>query len=79
MQKLISILGIIAECVKRIINKQSFPLILGGDHSISIGTIAGISTSCKNLGVIWFDAHPDVNIPETSITGSIYGMPLAVN
>lgn len=69
----------IEETVRKISLKNSFHLILGGDHSIAIGTIAGISSFYKNLGVIWFDAHADVNIPETSITGSVYGMPLAIN
>lgn len=65
--------------VRKLCINAKFPLILGGDHSISIATIAGISSFYKNLGVIWFDAHADVNTPETSISGSIYGMPLAVN
>ena len=69
----------IEETVRKIGLKNGFPLILGGDHSIAIGTIAGISSFYKNLGVIWFDAHADVNTPETSITGSVYGMPLAIN
>ncbi|MDE5413265.1 arginase [Alkalihalobacterium chitinilyticum] len=59
--------------------EQSFPLILGGDHSISIGSIAGISQRHHNLGVIWYDAHPDLNTEETSPSGNIHGMPLAVN
>lgn len=59
--------------------EESFPLILGGDHSISIGSIAGISQRHKNLGVIWYDAHPDLNTDETSPSGNIHGMPLAVN
>mgnify|MGYP000956167763 FL=1 len=65
--------------VSNIISENYFPLILGGDHSISIGTISGIAKHYKNLGVIWYDAHVDLNTPETTITGSIYGMPLAVN
>lgn len=69
----------IASTIRKTITMGHFPLILGGDHSISIGTIAGISPFYQNLGVIWFDAHADVNTPETSPTGSIYGMPLAVN
>lgn len=65
--------------VSSAISDNYFPLILGGDHSISIGTICGISKHYKNLGVIWYDAHADLNTPETTITGSIYGMPLAIN
>lgn len=56
-----------------------FPLVLGGDHSIAIGTIAGISRHYKNLGVIWYDAHGDINTEETTPSGNIHGMPLAVS
>lgn len=69
----------ISELLSSVVTKNYFPLILGGDHSISIGTISGISRHYENLGVIWYDAHADLNTPETTITGSIYGMPLAVN
>lgn len=61
------------------ISKRSFPLVLGGDHSIAIGTIAGVLQHQKNLGVIWFDAHGDINTPETSPSGNIHGMPVAVS
>lgn len=67
------------EKVAEIIREDAFPLILGGDHSISIGTLASIGEKYKNLGVIWYDAHGDLNIPETSPSGNIHGMPLAVN
>ena len=53
------------------------PLFLGGDHSISIGTIGGI-THDSPAGVIWIDAHGDFNIPEASPSGNIHGMPVAV-
>lgn len=60
-----------------------FPIVMGGDHSIAIGTIAGLSSfykkQGKKLGVVWVDAHADMNTPETSPTGNIHGMPLAVN
>lgn len=56
-----------------------FPLVLGGDHSIAIGTIAGVLQHKKNLGVIWFDAHGDINTAETSPSGNIHGMPVAVS
>jgi arginase len=55
------------------------PLILGGDHSIAIGSIAGIAANCNNLGVIWFDAHADLNTADTSPSGNIHGMSLAVS
>ncbi|MCI2455246.1 arginase family protein, partial [Listeria monocytogenes] len=57
----------------------SFPLILGGDHSIAIGTLAGVAKHYENLGVIWYDAHGDLNTEETSPSGNIHGMPLAVS
>ncbi|WP_323703963.1 arginase [Mammaliicoccus sp. Dog046] len=56
----------------------NFPLILGGDHSLSIGSIAGISKHYENLGVIWYDAHGDLNTLDSSPSGNIHGMPLRV-
>jgi arginase len=56
---------------------------LGGDHSIAIGSIAGIAAMCrkqkKRLGVLWIDAHGDLNTPETTPSGNIHGMPLAAS
>ena len=53
-----------------------FPLVLGGDHSLSVGSIRGAAKH-KKLGVIWVDAHADFNTPETTPSGNIHGMPLA--
>jgi arginase len=57
------------------------PLLLGGDHSLSAGSVAGISTAVAadggKLGLVWLDAHADINTPETSETGNIHGMPVA--
>lgn len=61
------------------IQKGRFPLVLGGDHSIAIGTIAGVAKHYKRLGVIWFDAHGDLNTADTSPSGNIHGMPLAAS
>ena len=69
----------LAEKVDEIIQSKSFPLVLGGDHSLAIGTLAGVSKHYKNLGVIWYDAHGDLNTAETSPSGNIHGMPLAVS
>jgi arginase len=55
-----------------------FPIFLGGDHSISIGTVSGVARSFERTGVIWLDAHADFNTPETSPSGNIHGMPLSV-
>ncbi|GGH74419.1 arginase [Compostibacillus humi] len=67
----------LASKVDEIVKNNEFPLVFGGDHSISIGTLAGISQNYQNLGVIWYDAHGDLNVPETSPSGNIHGMPLA--
>ena len=69
----------LAAKVDEIVQGGSFPLVLGGDHSIAIGTLAGVSKHYQNLGVIWFDAHGDLNTEETSPSGNIHGMPLAVS
>ena len=65
--------------VNKEMDKGSFPLILGGDHSIAIGTIAGVLQHKKKLGLIWFDAHGDINTVETSPSGNIHGMSVAVS
>ncbi len=69
----------LARKVSEVVEAGRFPLVLGGDHSIAIGTLAGLSDKYKNLGVIWYDAHADFNIAETSPSGNIHGMPLAVS
>ena len=74
---------ILARRVERVLEKKHFPLCLGGDHSMALGSIAGISSYCKKhklkLGVIWVDAHTDMNTDETSPSGNIHGMPLAAS
>lgn len=69
----------LSDKVQEVLTNKRFPLVLGGDHSIAIGTLAGLATTYKNLGVIWYDAHADLNTPETSPSGNIHGMPLAVS
>jgi arginase len=64
--------------VKGAMSGGDFPLVLGGDHSIAIGTIAGVLAHCPKLGVIWYDSHGDVNTAETTPSGNIHGMSLAV-
>jgi len=65
--------------VDEVIKRNRMPLVLGGDHSIAIGTLAGVSQHYNNLGLIWFDAHGDLNTAETSPSGNIHGMSLAVS
>ena len=73
--------GLLSKAVERIIERRRFPLILGGDHSIAIGTISGVAAHCrkkkKRLGLLWVDAHSDIHVPKTSPSGNIHGMPLA--
>ena len=68
--------------VDRALGEGEMPVVLGGDHSIAMGTIAGVSRHFRKqderIGLIWFDAHGDMNTPETSPSGNIHGMPLAV-
>lgn len=71
----------LADTVARSLAQGHFPLCIGGDHSMALGTIAGIATHCREQGlrpgVIWIDAHPDMNTEETTPSGNIHGMPLA--
>lgn len=53
------------------------PIVVGGDHSIALGSIAGALEHDDNVGVIWFDAHGDINTEETSPSGNVHGMPVA--
>jgi arginase len=67
--------------VRRSLEQGEIPLVMGGDHSIAIGTISGVAEHYRNqgqrIGLIWVDAHADMNTPESSPTGNIHGMPLA--
>jgi|SRR5690625_3657895 len=69
----------VAKVIDKVVDRQDFPLVLGGDHSMAIGSIAGIAKHYDDLGVIWYDAHGDLNSAETSPSGNVHGMPLAVN
>ncbi len=57
--------------------EETFPIVLGGDHSLSMGSVSGVAARGP-VGVVWVDAHGDFNTPETSPSGNIHGMPLAV-
>jgi arginase len=81
-------LGPIAHCcaelariVNDVVEKGQFPLVLGGDHSVAAGTVAGVAHAFRRhnqkIGVIWIDAHADMNTPEISPSGNVHGMPLA--
>lgn len=67
----------LADKVEEAVKDGAVPLVLGGDHSIAIGTQAGLARHSKDRGLIWFDAHADFNTPETSPSGNIHGMPVS--
>jgi arginase len=71
----------LAAAVENIADADKLPITIGGDHSIAIGSLAGIVKSVRKrdqrLGLVYFDAHADMNTPETSPSGNIHGMPLA--
>ncbi len=71
----------IVPAVKTILENGEFPVILGGDHSIAMNTFSAISSHFRSrneeIGLIWFDAHADMNTPESSPSGNLHGMPLA--
>jgi len=70
-----------AEILERELDDDVRPVILGGDHSLAIGSVAGVASYWRKkgqrIGLIWIDAHADMNTPETSPTGNIHGMPLS--
>lgn len=71
----------LADEVEAVLQADQLPVVLGGDHSIAMGSFAGAAAYFKQreetLGLIWFDAHADINTPETTPSGNIHGMPLA--
>ena len=71
----------LAALVEQAADAGETPLVLGGDHSIAVGTIAGMSAHYRRqdqkIGVIWIDAHADMNTPDSSPSGNVHGMPLA--
>ena len=66
----------LADVVQEAASKGRFPLIVGGDHSIGFGSLAGILRNNPDTAVIWVDAHADINTPLTSPSGNMHGMPL---
>jgi arginase len=66
----------LAGAVEATLADGQFPLVLGGDHSIAVGTVAGLATD-REVGVVWFDAHGDFNTPATTPSGNVHGMSLA--
>jgi arginase len=71
----------LARLVEQVLGEGTLPVVLGGDHSVAIGTLAGVSRHFRRerqrIGLLWVDAHADMNTPRTSPSGNVHGMPLA--
>ena len=79
-----AILKVCQDLEKRVyeaVKAGRIPITLGGDHSVGVGTVTGVSRAYRdqgrNIGLIWVDAHADINTPETSVSGNVHGMPVA--
>jgi arginase len=70
-----------AELILKTLEAGKFPLSLGGDHSMAVGSVAGVAEfhrkQNQKIGLIWIDAHTDINTPDSSPSGNVHGMPLA--
>src|SRR5262249_52194765 len=69
--------GQVADFVERARGQGSLPLVLGGDHSVALGTLGGLARANGPGGVLWLDAHGDLNTPRTTPSGNVHGMVLA--
>lgn len=71
----------LSQSVQQVLTEGETPVVLGGDHSIAVGTVAGVSDfyrkQNKGIGIIWLDAHADINTPDTTPSGNVHGMPVA--
>lgn len=78
LEEIIAACARLAAAVSDAVASGSMPLVLGGDHSVAMGTLAGLAAAAERPGgVLWIDAHGDLNRPETSPSGNVHGMPLA--
>jgi arginase len=81
LKEIVEVCEGVRDRVDRAVGNGGIPVVLGGDHSVAMGTIAGLARHYRRrkekIGLVWFDAHADANTAETSPTGNIHGMPLA--
>jgi arginase len=77
LKEVLTVCGQLADRVSEIVDRGDFPLVLGGDQSVSIGTLTGLASKQARRGIIWMDAHGDFNTEKTTPSGSIHGMALA--
>lgn len=78
LDEILAVSATLADTLMAIMDDGCFPIVLGGDHSLAIGSVTAVARRHPEVGLLWFDAHGDFNTPETSPTGNIHGMPLAV-
>jgi arginase len=80
-QEILTVCTELAQEVEQAMQRGEQPLVLGGDHSIAMGSVAGVAAAVaqrkQRIGLIWFDAHGDMNVPGRSPSGNVHGMPLA--
>ena len=67
----------LADKVEETVKQQHFPLVIGGDHSVGLGSVAGVLRQHPDVGLLWIDAHADINTPSVSPSGNMHGMPIA--
>jgi arginase len=77
LPEIVETCALIAGQVVEAVADGEIPLVLGGDHSVALGTLGGLAKAHGSGGVLWIDAHSDINTPETSPSGNVHGMPLA--
>ena len=77
LREIVESLEALADAVESVVRDGRFPVVLGGDHSIAMGTMAGLARVQPRQGLIYFDAHGDFNTPDTSPSGNIHGMPVS--
>lgn len=73
----LQMIGVLRKNLENVLDKGNLVVVLGGDHAIAMGSISGVLSNYPNVGVIWFDAHTDINTEATSPSGNAHGMPLA--
>ncbi|MEC0372689.1 arginase [Paenibacillus chibensis] len=78
VEEVLAVAGLLGEAVYKEVSGGHIPLVLGGDHSIAMGSLAGLTRHYHHLGVIWVDAHSDLNTETTSPSGNMHGISLAV-
>lgn len=79
LPEIVSVTTQLAKKVEQSVTKGWFPLVLGGDHAIAMGTLAGLARAKKKIGMLYFDAHGDFNTDKTTPSGNIHGMPFAAS